>query len=121
MNGVLIIAHGSRAKEAELTMQAIAELVEAKLQGCLLRLAYNEFSDQTIEAGIDDLVARGADNIMAIPYFLFSGMHVRNDISQKLGACAERHPGTPIVLGEALGVDERLADIVLDRIQEIQP
>jgi len=52
-----------------------------------------------------------------VPYFLFMGIHLKEDIPNMVAECAASFPGIRITMDEPLGVDERLADILVDRIK----
>ena len=118
MNGVLIIAHGSRAKETEAALEAVLEMVAAKLPETIIECAFMEFSDRTLERGVSALASKGVTEIKIVPYFLFMGIHMKEDIPKLAAECAANFPGIKITIGQPLGVDERLADIVIDRIKE---
>ena len=123
MKGVLIIAHGSRAKETEATLEAVLSMVKAKLFGqpdqpeTAIECAFMEFSDRTVEKGISTLSAKGVTEIKVVPYFLFTGIHIKEDIPNMVAECAVNFPSVKITMGKPLGGDERLADILVDRIR----
>ena len=119
MNGVLVVAHGSRAKETEDTLEAILKMVRAKLPYAVIELAFMEFSERTLEKGISALAVCGVREIKIVPYFLFSGVHIKEDIPDMAAECARLYPDIKITMGEPLGVDERLADILVDRMTQV--
>ena len=116
MKGILIIAHGSRAKETEATLEAVLSMVRAKLPETVMECAFMEFSDRTVEKGVSALAAKGVTEIKVVPYFLFMGVHMKEDIPSTITECLAKYPGIKITMGEPLGADARLADIVVDRI-----
>ncbi len=118
MNGVLIVAHGSRAKKTKDTLRAIADMVRNRMPEQLIEIAYMEFCDVNIEKGLTMLVEKGVTNVKVVPYFLFEGIHIQEDIPQEINKFSEAHPHINITLGNTLGVDNRLADILVDRILE---
>ena len=115
MDGVLILAHGSRAKETEKTFEAVVDMVKKKVS-TPLKIAYMEFSEQNIAAGLQQLVDQGVKSIRVVPYFLFSGIHIREDIPAELEAFSKEHPDIEITMAETLGADPRIAEILVDRI-----
>ena len=117
MDGVLLLAHGSRAPESARTMEKIAEMTREKLPGRLIQVAFMQFSDVNIKKGLSLLLERGATKVKVVPYFLFDGIHIREDIPNELAAFKETHPGIDITLAGTLGADERLAQIVAERIE----
>ena len=117
MKGVLIIAHGSRALETELTLDSIVSMVKTKLPGITIECAFMEFSDRTINNGLSLLVDKGIKEIIVIPYFLFMGNHLKKDIPDALNDFISEHPDVNISLQPPLGDDARLCDIIVDKIQ----
>ena len=118
MKGVLVVAHGSRAKETEAVLDAIVSIVKARLPGTVIECAFMEFSDRTVDKGVSALAAMGAAEIKIVPYFLFTGIHMKEDIPNMVAVCAAHFPYIKITMGEPLGADERLADILIDRIRD---
>ena len=117
MNGILIVAHGSRAEETNATFEKMVEMVRERLPEAIIRHAYMEFSEETLEKGVAELVAQGVRTIKVIPYFLFSGIHIQQDIPELIATCRALHPDVVIEQGQTLGTDPRLADILAERIR----
>ena len=118
MKGVLIVGHGSRRKETEQTLETVAEITREKLPDIPMEIAYMEFGEVDIPTGLDALIGLGAKEIAVVPYFLFDGIHIREDIPEALEEYKAEHPGISITMGKPFGADERLAAILADRIQE---
>ena len=119
MTGILLLAHGSREGDTEKTMRQITEYVKAELKDVLIEEAYLQFRDSNLEKGLESLIARGADDIKVIPYFLFEGVHIKEDIPAEIKEFLAAHPSVKITMGKTLGADKRLADIVVDRVNQI--
>ncbi len=117
MNGVLVVAHGSRQRETEITLETVLEMAKRKLPDAVIEHAYMEFSDKTIDMAVNNLVKRGISNIKVVPYFLFEGIHLKEDIPNMVKECMQNHPNITVVMGETLGTDERLSEILIDRIK----
>ena len=118
MKGVLIVAHGSRRKQTERTLETVAQTARQKLPGTPMEIAYMEFSERNIPAGLDALAGRGANEIVVVPYFLFDGIHIQEDIPEALEQYRAAHPDVKITMGNPLGTDERLAAILAERALE---
>lgn len=116
MDGVLIVAHGSRAEKTQITMNDIVSMVKTKLPQITIEIGYMEFCDQTIESGLQKLVDKGVTHIKVVPYFLFHGIHIKEDIPAEINKFLQAHPSITASFGDTLGADERLADILVDRI-----
>ncbi len=119
MTGVLIVAHGSRVDSTEKTMQTIRSYVQQELGVDHIVEAYMEFRSTNIEAGLLKLIKRGVDDIKVIPYFLFEGVHIKEDIPGEIAAFQNEHPQVKIQFGKTLGADRRLAQVLADRVREM--
>ncbi len=118
MKGILVVAHGSRIKETENTLVSILGMVREKMPGVCIEHAFMEFSDQTLEKAVRALIDKSVSEIKVVPYFLFMGVHLREDIPNMIKECTAGYPNIQVVMGEPLGVDPRLADILVDRISK---
>lgn len=118
MKGILILAHGSREKETELTLNTIAQETKERLKDVIIETAYLQFSERNLEKGLDSLVNQNVTDIKVIPYFLFSGVHIKEDIPKEIEEYLVNRPNVKITMGNTLGEDTRLADILADRISE---
>jgi len=119
MKGVLIVGHGSRQKSTERTLEAVVEMARLKLPDIPMEIAYMEFGEMDIPSGLNSLIDRKADEIAVVPYFLFDGIHILEDIPGILSEFEASHEGVKISMGRPLGADERLASILHDRIREV--
>lgn len=116
--GVLILAHGSRRKSTERTLDSVVGMLRARMPDMLIGTAYMEFGERNIESGLNGLISAGVGEIAVVPYFLFDGVHIHEDIPRELEAFRQKNPGVRITMGKTLGADERLADILADRVRE---
>ncbi len=116
MQGILILAHGSRAEHTKKTLETIVKPVSEKLSDKLIQTAFMQFDDMNIESGLTALMEKGATEIKIIPYFLFDGVHIHEDIPNEVADFTQKHPGVTVTLGSTLGTDSRLSDILVDRI-----
>jgi len=119
MDGVLILAHGSKRTETERILNSLTNKVKRKIGESLIYPAYLQFSEQNLEAGIDYLVKNGATKIKVIPMFLFDGVHVTEDIPNAVNEIKRKYPGIEIRISRHLGDDDRIADIIADRIRSL--
>ncbi|OPX45734.1 sirohydrochlorin ferrochelatase [Ruminiclostridium hungatei] len=118
MKAILILAHGSREKTTLETLERVTEMTKTQLPEVVIETAYMEFCEVNLEKGLDKLVERGAGEIIVIPYFLFSGVHIREDIPSEIDEYRIKHPDIRISMGSTLGADPRLAGVLADRIRE---
>ena len=119
MTGLLVLAHGSREKETEATLETIVSLLQERLKAVRIERAFLQFSDNDLRNGLTKLRDSGIKDIKVIPYFLFEGVHIKEDIPKEIMEFKEEYPDVQITLGRSLGDDHRLAEILADRIQEL--
>ena len=119
MTGVLVLAHGSREKETEATLDQIVSLLKAKLNIKHIEKAFLQFSDMSLGKGLEKLIDQGVNDIKVVPYFLFEGVHIKEDIPNEIKEFAQSYPQVRITLGRTLGADRRLAEVLADRIKEL--
>ncbi len=119
MIGILILAHGSREKQTEHTMDLILSSLQKKLPETYIEKAFLQFSETNLEKSIQKMVDQGITDIKVVPYFLFEGVHIREDIPNEIRQLSQRYPDVRITMGRTLGADPRLADILADRVKEL--
>lgn len=118
MTGIILLAHGSRNPEIIEQFDAIRVLVQDRT-GCLLvSIAFREFQPPGLPEAVATLTSRGATRILVMPYFLFPGGHVTKDLPGECQNLVDQFPGVQIELTAPLGVHEKLADIVTERLEE---
>lgn len=118
MRGILVVAHGSRAKETEATLEAVLDMLKKKNPEIILEHAFMEFSEKTIGIAVDKLLEKGVTEIKVVPYFLFAGIHLKEDIPNMIKEYMADKPEINVIMGETLGADPRLCDILIDRIKD---
>jgi sirohydrochlorin ferrochelatase len=113
---VLIVDHGSRLPEANELLLAVAARVRERLPDRLVRTAHLDLAEPRIPAAIDACAAEGAGEIVLAPWFLSPGAHTARDLPRITAEAARRHPGVRIACSAPLGLDERLVEVLLERI-----
>lgn len=115
---LLIMAHGSRIPEANDAAREIARMVQTITEFPIVEVAFRELHEPGIQRGIDACVARGAQRILMVPYFLFMGAHVLHDLPEEIFEAKKRHPDLIMEMGRHLGVHPKLAEVVAERVEE---
>ena len=93
MNGIILLAHGSRDPQWVSPFEQIRAAVESRKPSYEVALAYLEHSTPDFSGAVDTLVARGATSIRVVPLFLGPGGHVRRDVPQLIERASAKHPG----------------------------
>jgi sirohydrochlorin ferrochelatase len=113
---VILLGHGSQAQAGNEALVDVARLVH-ELGGVKAIPAYLQFCAPSLPDAFEQAVADGADRIVVVPYFLYTGNHVTRDIPEELDRLKAAHPGVEVELTSHLGVHEKLAEIVIERIK----
>lgn len=115
---ILMMAHGSRIDKANDAAREVAAMVQEMTGFEIVEVSFRELHEPNIQQGIDACVARGAQRILLMPYFLFMGAHVQHDLPEEIGLAQKRHPGLVMEMGGHLGAHRKLAEIEAERIGE---
>jgi sirohydrochlorin ferrochelatase len=84
----------------------------------IVEVSFREMHEPDIQKGIDACVARGAERILLMPYFLFMGAHVQHDLPEEIAEARKRHPNLIMEMGAHLGVHSKLAEVETERVNE---
>ena len=117
-SAILLIDHGSRIAEANDMLDDVAALIASTSPDTIVQPAHMELAEPTIAQGFATCVQRGAREVVAVPYMLSSGRHSTQDIPRFVGEAAAPFPHITWRVADALGVDDRLAHLVLDRARQ---
>ncbi len=80
--------------------------------------AFVSLARPSVETALERCHRLGARRIVVVPYFLFTGLLVER-IGRQAAHFAAEHPGTEVVVAPHMGVDDRLADLVWERYDEV--
>jgi sirohydrochlorin ferrochelatase len=115
---ILLMAHGSRIPEANDAVREIAALVRKMTGYDIVEVAFREQHPPNIQQGIDACVTQGAERIILLPYFLYMGAHVQEDLPEEMAQAKQRYPRVVFAMGKHLGVHKKLAEVVVERLAE---
>lgn len=118
MKSLLLVAHGSRVKEAnDEIVQLTEQIAEATGSSFGAVMSANlEITGPTIYEQVDRLVEAGSLKIVVFPYFLASGRHVKRDIPEIIEEVAHKYPRVRFEIAPYLGSLPDLKNIILDGI-----
>lgn len=116
-SALLLIAHGSRHKEANDDLHHVADELR-KRRHTIVEAAFLELAAPNIDEGAEICVNQGAEAVVLVPYFLSAGVHVRRDLTAAQERLSQRFPSVRFVLAEPLGRHPLLLDIVADRVSQ---
>lgn len=119
---IVLLGHGSRRVEANGVLADMAEIVRYKFPYENVGYAFLEFAEPNIRDFLEECVSNGSRLIYVIPYFLYAGNHVYRDIPEILRNFSAKyeHLGVVIKYGDYLGIDKRLGELVVERIDAVK-
>ena len=121
----MIVGHGSRYEYNKKIMELQKERLE-KMGFENVYIGFNETSHPFIGETMEQMAADGIEEVVAIPFFIASGLHMTRDIPPKLGLkddCKDMVvsvDGHEMMMhfGEPFGEDPLLAKILGEKIDE---
>ena len=115
---VVLVDHGSRRAGANRQLEALCGKLAERVPGCLVEPAHMEILGPSIADAVAACVAEGALEIVVQPHFLGPGRHTIEDIPRLVAEEAARHPEVSFRIGEPLGIDDAMVDLLLARIED---
>ena len=117
---VLYVCHGSRVKEASDEAIAFITHCQEQIKADFHEICYLELVSPSIEEGFSSCVKQGATHIAVVPLLLLTAVHAKKDIPLEIERASERYPNVQITYGKPLGIHQKLAESVHERVIEQQ-
>lgn len=118
--GVIILGHGSKLGAANEELYKIVQIVQEKMGDVPVEAAFMSQANPDFPEALAKLVEKNIKRVVVAPLFLFPGMHIRHDIPEIIAEEKAKYGDkVEIVLAANLGTDSRIADILIDRIEEV--
>ncbi len=124
--GVIILGHGSRgelgAPEVAETLQRVSNGIKQFLSPGVEAIgAALQFNRPNLEEAVESLIRQNVRQLVIVPYFLFPGRHVTEDIPQYIERFERDYPEIRFVVSDNLGLDEYFIDLMVKRITKAAP
>lgn len=115
--GVIVCDHGSRRAQSNASLEEVARLFAARFPDTpIVEPAHMELAMPDIAAAYAACVARGANKIVVLPFFLARGKHWTRDIPSLTAQAAAAFPATTYQVAEPLGIDDLILDLLKKRL-----
>ena len=115
---VILLGHGSRVTNAGQNMERVAEKLKASYGFKSVEYCFMSRLGPHLPETLEKLVTAGEKDILVIPYFLHSGLHIILDIPEMLQKEVTKYEGIKVSFGENLGYDDMLVTLVAKRVEE---
>ncbi|MCT4640289.1 MAG: CbiX/SirB N-terminal domain-containing protein [Bacteroidales bacterium] len=116
---LIILGHGSRSKDAQEEFSFIVDTIKNKVNYKEVAGAYMEISEPSLEDTVEKLYNGGSRDIIILPYFLFTGIHIKEDIPEILEKLQNKFEGIKLTFGTPFGKEELIADILIKKANEL--
>lgn len=120
MNAILYICHGSRVKEASEQAVSFVKQVMKKVEVPIQEMAFLELSEPMISQSFARCVEQGATKIIVIPILLLTAAHAKKDIPEEIRLQQIRYPHIKVMIGSPIGVNDRMVDLLIEKISETE-
>jgi len=108
--GVVLVSRGSSDPDANADLSKVARLLQDSRGLSIVEPAFVSLAPPDVATAIYRCRRLGAERVVVVPYFLFTGILVDRIAEQARAAGAS--------VGAHLGADIRIADLVLERYRE---
>lgn len=123
---VVLIGHGSKLAYNKEVLVELRRRMELRGVFKEVKVAFMQLNSPSIEGVLRNLAKDGMKKIVALPVFLANGAHTTEDIPAKLkisfaGEWEEIGRDVELTYAKPIGVDDRIVDILIDRVKESEP
>jgi len=116
MKALLLIAHGSKRKQSNDEVFALADKLKRNCseQYPIIHAGFLDIAEPSIPDGIKKCAGDGATSIIILPYFLNSGSHVTEDIPNIVNNTRSHYPDIKIKIAPHLGASSLMTDLLIN-------
>lgn len=115
---VIILGHGSKSKDAIDDFNYVVETTKEKSRNTNVFGAHMELADPSLEEVVKEISKDGGNKVVILPYFLFNGNHIKEDIPEKIKVLKKQYPNLEISFGTPIGKEPMMAELMLKKVQE---
>ncbi len=112
---IIILGHGSKSQEAVDDFNFVVDTLRTKTSGQNVFGAHMELAQPSLEEVVKNINPAEGSRIVVLPYFLFNGNHIKEDIPEKLVVLQKQYPQAEFVFGSPIGKEPMMADILLQQ------
>jgi sirohydrochlorin ferrochelatase len=116
---ILYVCHGSRLKQACDEAISFIQRCQNRLKADIHQICFLELFSPSIKDGFESCVKQGATHIAIVPLLLLTAVHAKKDIPNEIQEIMEQYPSIKVTYGKPIGVHEKMADTVIERVYEM--
>lgn len=114
---VLLVGRGSTDPDANAEVAKLARLLAETTDVADVQYAFVSLAPPDTATALERCRRLGADRIVVLPYFLFTGVLPRR-VAEQAHGWADEHPEIKVDTADVLGDCDPLADLVIERYHE---
>ncbi|MBN4074142.1 sirohydrochlorin chelatase [bacterium AH-315-E10] len=119
MTGILLCGHGSSHEDGVSGFLKLLKRFQERHPNDIVEGGFLELSIPLIESAAAQMYEQGVRDMVALPVFLFTGVHLRLDIPLLMTELMDRHEGLKIRMGSYIGVCDELVELCAKRIDQV--
>lgn len=117
---VVLLGHGSKREEANNVLKDLSKMLEEDEENISVYYSFLQFTTPTLDNAIDKVASNSIDEVTIIPVFLYPGVHLKEDIPEKINELKGKYPEISFKISDPIGADRRLIPILMDRVKNSQ-
>lgn len=107
--GILLCGHGTRKERGANAFREFVMRFASQTSNYEVEYGFLELSEPDFETGVKHLVEKGVTEIIAVPVFLFTGVHMQKDIPYTLNSFQKKYK-VKIQLANYIGTCNEMVD-----------
>jgi len=116
---LLVIGHGSRSQDASDIFHKVVNLMKNSNEYQYILGAHMELAKPDVPEVVEELNKLQVKEIVVVPYFLYEGIHFKEDIPEIIENMSAQYPHITFKLAKPIGYEPALADILLKRAGDV--
>jgi sirohydrochlorin ferrochelatase len=111
----LLVGHGTKSQRGLAEFHETVELVANRATGRLVRHAFLELAEPTIESSVTQLYDAQVRQLFVVPAMLFAAGHIKSDVPAEISRAAQNCTGLAWRLAGHLGCHPKIVELSLRR------
>ncbi len=120
MKSVILLSHGSPSQASQAEVAELARKIAREGTFPYVQYAYLSAAAPLFADAVQQLVQRGATNIVVLLHFLNTGNHVLEDVPALVAAAQNQYPDVFFSITRPVGLHPALPALCSDLIQETE-
>ncbi len=113
---VLLVSHGSPEAESNKQFLTLRDMLRERRPEWKVEAGFTESAHPLYHDVLNDLLAESIDSVAVVPFFLFPGGNVSNDIAREINSAIEKRPEARVKCGEPLSQQPALIEVLAEQI-----